>query len=221
MRGFFPHLMAGCDCQHFLQAILDISSAWARHTRTPRGGDARVSLADFQPSATWASPLVLLSRPAQTTAAAQRLDTLNETSAPSREFSERAAAMRAPFALSLGGEEPTRTSTTPNQFPAPTNESLVVAAPALSALVANAGDEVDAALQRLELVEMQPFHNYGGRDCPLDAVLLWGDDNDVAAVRGSGGGDHDEAWLDDDHCCRGYAESGLWPASESEDDYDG
>ena len=140
MRGFFPHLMAGCDCQHFLQAIMDISSAWARHTRTPRGGDARVSLADFQPSATWASPLVLLSRPAQTTAAAQRLETLNETSAQSREFSERAAAMRAPFALSLGGEEPTRTSTTPNQFPAPTNESLVVAAPALSALVANAGD---------------------------------------------------------------------------------
>jgi hypothetical protein len=59
----FPTIEPACDRPAFLQAILDVSAAWDRHTAVPRGGDGRNSLAERHP------PLWLLAPPAGVTAA--------------------------------------------------------------------------------------------------------------------------------------------------------
>ena len=58
LRRSFPTMMASCNCVDFLQAVHDISSAWAQHLRESRR--CSMSLADHRaPSACTSATLLL------------------------------------------------------------------------------------------------------------------------------------------------------------------
>ena len=180
LRRSFPVMMVSCNLAGFLQAVHDVSSAWAQHLRESR---FRSSLGDHHIPSSSTKAMWLLDGAwpvAMHASAACPGPATHPTVVPDCAMNKAAGESPAAPRLLCGGSG---AAACPLQVPR------------VGAAAINAGEAVDA-----ELPCLRPAWPDSGCGCPLDAFRLCDDDTEAAAGAGEEGSgwaaEEEEAWVD-------------------------
>ena len=192
LRQSFPTFMASCDCFEFLQAVHDVSCAWAQHLRESR---LRSSLADHHIASSNTSAMWLL-------------DGVRPVCLPPPPIPPAQAAEPSDHPEGLAGAEPADSA-----LFGPFHASLSASVcpwprPTLQVAASNAGEVVDAELSLA----------WPDSGCSSDTVRLC-DDSDVTAAwaidMGVGAATDEGAWTGD-WACGADGGSQWWTRSASD-----